>query len=81
MEKGVIRLVVSSYAIQSMPLEWYSDKTIKKYENFPKSLFLKPDCEIYGNKLSRHTNFIAYRCENCGAVLIIPPDNDYDRDF
>ena len=82
MEKGLIKLVTNGYhAGMTTSLDWYSDKTIKKCEKFPKSLFLKPDREIYGNKLSCCTNFIAYRCEKCRAILIIPPDNDYDRNF
>ncbi|MCH5349910.1 MAG: hypothetical protein J1E40_11350 [Oscillospiraceae bacterium] len=78
MEKGLVKLARSGYASRhSTPLEWYSDKTIKKHEKFPKSLFLiKPDHVIFGTiqGFSFFSNLIAYRCENCGAILIIPPE-------
>lgn len=78
MEKGVIFLYPHSIYDALCPhLEWYSDKSIKKYEKSVKQLFAKPDCKIFGE-----INYIgdcrleAYRCKNCGAVLIIPQKND-----
>ena len=81
MEKGFIRHYTGS-GFNAGSLKWFNYKTFKEYGKFPKSLFLKPDLNIYGTVQEvGFSDFEAYRCENCGAVLIIPPDNDYDRNF
>ncbi len=53
---------------------------MEKYSKFPAQLFLKPDLKMYSKslKIDRH-GLEAYRCKECGAVLIIPSENDYDE--
>ena len=86
MEKGLVKLLNKGYGpsvLRPTPLEWFSEKTIKKYEGFFKSILLKPDLIIHGINPQRaaYSDFLAYHCENCGAILIIPSENDYDRNF
>ena len=81
MEKGLIKLVHDGYGLRSFQprsLNWYSDKTIKKYEGFFKSILLKPDFIIHGidSQIAVYSDFEAYRCENCGAILIIPTEDE-----
>ena len=84
MEKGLIEITnkCGVFDFYSTPLLWYSDKTIKEHENFPKSLSLKRDLAVRGTMSgdSTCTDFEAYRCGNCGAILIIPPE-DKNKDI
>ncbi len=62
---------------------WFFEESVKKFSKFPKSLLTRPDLKIYGKKQKMcYHGLEAYRCENCGAILMIaPPDDNYDRDF
>lgn len=62
---------------------WFFEESVKKFSKFPKSLFTKADLRIYGKKQKMGCHGLeAYRCEECGAILMIaPPDDNYDRDF
>ncbi len=56
---------------------WFFEESVKKFSKFPKSLLVKPDLYIYGKKQKMgYHGLEAYCCENCGAILIIPPKND-----
>lgn len=77
MEKGCIVVGNNSRMYNDFSIEWYSKESMEKYSRFPAQLFLKPDLKIFGKrlKIDRH-GFEAYRCKNCGAVLIIPSENN-----
>ena len=77
MEKGCIAVGNHSRLHNDFSIEWYSKESMDKYSKFPAQLFLKSDLKIYGKrlKIDRH-GFEAYRCKECGAVLVIPPEND-----
>ena len=80
MEKGLVKLMNKGHGVnlfRPTPLEWFSEKTIKKYEGFFKSILIKPDLIIHGinSQIAAYSDFEAYCCENCGAILIIPPED------
>ena len=80
MEKGLIRYANAGTGFTLYPLEWYSDETFQEYGKFPKSFFLYPDLRIFGTRREIClSEFEAYRCENCGAILIIPPEDDTEQ--
>lgn len=72
MEKGGVA------TIRSEKLRWFCDKTIEKYSRFPKSLLTKCDMPLDGKsyKVGGYYGYMAYRCKNCGAILIVPNEND-----
>ncbi len=83
MEKGCIAVGNHSRLYNDFSIEWYSKESMEKYSKFPAQLFLKPDLKMYSKslKIDRH-GLEAYRCKECGAILMIaPPDDNYDRDF
>ncbi len=83
MEKGCIAVGNHSRLYNDFSIEWYSKESMEKYSKFPAQLFLKPDLKMYSKslKIDRH-GLEAYRCEKCGAILMIaPPDDNYDMDF
>ncbi|MDE6762233.1 MAG: hypothetical protein K2J73_00950 [Oscillospiraceae bacterium] len=75
MEKGGVATT------RSGRLMWSCDKTIEKYSKFPKSLLPKCDVLLDGIncKVGGNYSYEAYRCKECGAVLIIPPKNNSDE--
>lgn len=75
MEKGGIPLIQTS--IYKPYLPWICEKKFEKSNNFPKWLLITEDKKIYGEKYKiGNYKLVSYRCKNCGAVLIIPPEND-----
>ena len=71
MEKGGV------VTMHSDILMWFSDESAEKYNKFPQSLLPKPDTMVDGisYKVSSLNGYKAYRCEDCGAILIIPPED------
>lgn len=76
MKKGCIVVGNHSRMYNDFSIEWYSNESIEKYSKFPAQLFLKHDLKIYGKrlKIDRH-GFEAFRCEECGAILVVPNEN------
>lgn len=79
MEKGGVmlkgRMII--YRTPTPHLAWFDNKTLEEFGRFPKSLLLRPDLKIYGEMYKMgYYKYEAYRCENCGAILVIPPEND-----
>lgn len=75
MEKGGIPLIKTS--IYKPYLPWIREEKFEKSNNFPKWLLITEDEKIYGEKYKiGNYKLVSYRCKNCGAVLIIPPEND-----
>lgn len=61
-------------------IHWFFEESVKKFSKFPKSLFVKPDLYIYGKKKKMgYHGLEAYRCEKCGAILMIAPDDDSEK--
>ena len=78
MEKGSIPLISSS--IYKPYLPWIREETFEKRSNFPKWLWIEADEKIYGEKYKiGYYKLVSYRCKNCGAILVIPSENDYDK--
>ena len=75
MEKGGI------VTMHSDALMWFFDESAEKNSKFPQSLVPKPDMMVDGisYKVSGYYGYSAYRCENCGAVLIIPPEDETEQ--
>ncbi len=80
MEKGCVVVGNNSRMYNDFSIEWYSKESMEKYSKFPAQLFLKPDLKMYGKrlKIDRH-GLEAYRCKECGTILVIPSENDYDK--
>lgn len=80
LEKGCITLKYSSFDIPH--LDWYTDVSAEKYSKFPEQLLTKADKRIYTDKLKiGQYGFTAYRCPECG-MLVIPPSigaKDHDK--
>ena len=64
--------------MRSETLMWFSDGSAEKYNKFPQSLLPKSDASVDGisYKVSSLNGYKACRCENCGAILIIPPEDE-----
>ena len=74
---GLLRLRYTYDAWDHPYLVWFSKKSVEKYSKFPKSLLVKPDLKIHSKKYKiGYYGYKAYRCKNCGAVLVIPHEND-----
>lgn len=74
---GLLRLRDTFTAWNHPYLAWFSKKSVKKYSKFPQSLLIKPDLKIHSKRYEMgYYGYKAYRCKNCGAILIIPSEDD-----
>lgn len=74
---GIFQLRYTWWGFDTPYLGWYTERTLKKYSEFPKTLLAKPNLEIYGDDCEVGINsYEAYRCKNCGGVFIIPSENN-----
>lgn len=79
MEKGGIPLINSSIYKPFLP--WIREETFEKSNNFPKWLWITADEKIYGEKYKTgYYKLVSYRCKNCGVILSIPAENNYNGD-
>ena len=77
MEKGCISFLSKHRVYDRLCLNWFSDKKINKYGKSIKWLLTKCDYKIYGTRsFIGDDRLVSYRCKNCGAILVIPPEND-----
>ncbi|MDE7303324.1 MAG: hypothetical protein K2N60_08430 [Oscillospiraceae bacterium] len=56
-------------------LGWYSNENMQRHKGI-KSLVIRPNIVIEGVPWDAGYFLPAFRCQNCGAILVVPPEEN-----